>query len=601
MPDLSQRLYALPDCSIQPIDSRSIMLIRLDTGAVALVDARWRGFLHHLRRFRTLKDHVARLVREIPELRGHEQGLEQGFAQLVPRGIFYSADEVIAQIDASRARTPAEQKPLTLCIRTCDRPDFLRRLLNSLVDNAKTFGGCWPIEILDDSKTIESQHANQALSREFASDLTLTYVGQEEQEKMIKRLCHQAPEDCESLRWLMDAQHPANQHQATYGRLYNLAFMRHAGKRILLIDDDTVLRAWQQRNRQKQPRLQLLSTSSDTFTAPEKAYAALESFNTDPIAAHANILGLPIAAALEQITEQPFSAEMIAGLDIASVPHPYAHLERIRYTHNGFLGDTGTTSDHHYFLRLRLTAPEMLLDNEQYQHFRQSPRCAFSGANAPELLSGTHFHHTTCAGIDLSGTMLPVLPKGRSEDALLGAFLRLLYPGDYGLRHPFALEHRLHNAKPWNFAVDDIISQSMDTSTALSLWANLLAAPAEVTPEQRSQLLCDSILTADDKGILRDRLRAMLERHLAESLAFQFAVTRSELGAAQVPTPEGVRDIPTASLWRQELAAFSQWLAKSLHKTDTCFTTDEPIEWMSKEIRTFANAMPAWQRAYRSL
>lgn len=596
MSDSHERLYALPDCTIQPVDSRAIMLIRIDTGALALVDARWRGFLHELRRFRTLKAHAATIARKVPELRGQEQSLERNFSQLVPRGLLYSSDEVIAQIKAAQAFASQEPRPLTLCIRTCDRPDFLRRLLNSLVENAHRFQTRWPIEILDDSKTLDNQRANQALAQAFLSDLTLTYVGLEEQEAMIQQLCNRMPEDCDALRWLMDAKHPANQHHATYGRLYNIAFMRHAGERILLIDDDTELQVWQWPRVTSTPSLQLLSIQGAAFQNPEAAYQALQQAEFDPIGAHAVSLGQPLGSAIPSLLDQQPMTDLIQGIPIDAVPHPDARLGVLRYTHNGFLGDSGATSDLNFLLRLRADIPSCVLDSKAYQDFKASPRCVFSNASRPELISGTHLHHTTCIGLDLHDLIPPVLPRGRSEDALLGALLRFLYPGDFGLRLPFALEHRIHEARAWAFEQDNVID-STDPATALGLWTNLLPSPAEITPIQRLELLRDSILVGLEDGQLKKRLRAMLIRSANESLTLQFRYAHLELNATQVTIDQTVMDIPHNSAWRNDIRSINEKIAYFLRDFNPDQYQIAHLDEIYQAMGEYAQALPAWKRA----
>lgn len=590
------RLYALPDCTVQPIDAQGIMLIRVDTGAVALVDARWHQFLGELRVFRTLEDHAQVIAKRLPELQGHEKGLEEGLKQLIPRGILYSSDEVISQLERA-SDASFKRPPITLCIRTCDRPEFLNALLESLRDNARQFDTAWPVEILDDSKLPQSRTRNRQLADQFSDGLNIAYVGLDEQDILLDRLCREAPDDAEALRWLLDAKHPANRDKPTHGRLYNLAFIRHAGQRILLLDDDTLIKAWQLPRTKDLPRFQLMSLKGATLADKAQASEFLEPFAQDPIACHADYLGLPIADAIRKLTGASITPELIEDAAVDSIPHPYTRVGKVRYTHNGYIGDTGATTDHNRLFRLRLDLPPLLFDEQAYRRFLSTPRCVLSLSDQPELLNGTHFQHTTCAGFDLSELLPPVLPRGRSEDGLLMSLMRLLYPGDYGLRHPFALEHRLHDADPWIFAPDQLL-QVIDQPTALGLWTNSLAAPAEVEPEARLNLLVESLLTAQSAGILRDRLAAILERETNQGLAFQFAVTRGELAEQSVQTPSGPKPIPPDSQWRQDMDESSRWLAEHLYHPAKLKPVYQMLDQSIEDISTFARAIPAWQRAY---
>lgn len=602
MPETQQTLYALPDCQMQYIDARGLALIRIDNGAVALMDAGWRAFLRDLRVFRTLEEHAKAICARLPELRGHEAELAEGFRQLLPRGVLYSADEVVAQMETSRALAPDAERPLTLCIRTCERPRNLQQLLESLRDNARRFETRWPIEVLDDSREPASRDANRALCEAFAADLALAYVGAEEQEAMLAALCARHPEDSEALRWLLDAAHPDHVGKPTHGRLYNLAFLRHAGQRILLLDDDASLTAWRRPDVRPEPRFHLISGVSAAFASLEQARAALVPYERDPIADHANCLGLPVAEAIVRLTGQVPTPALFAGLPLDLVPHPYARPGRIRYTHNGFFGDTGTTSDHARLFDLGRTLPAVVANPELYKKFCQAPRFDFTAADRPELINGTHFHHTTCAGIDLAAFIPPVVPHGRSEDALLAGLLRLLHPGDYGLCLPFALEHRLHQASPWIFE-PSALQQVPDLAAVLGHWVNHLVAPAEVEPAHRLRLLMESVATMARADLLQTRLHAIIERMANEDLTYQLAATQRALpagGAAANDSPTSPPALPADNPYRVDIERIAQWVAEHLQDPSLRDDVYAHLPELAAGIQRFTQALPAWQRAFEA-
>jgi hypothetical protein len=76
-----------------------------------------------------------------------------------------SAREIAGAIQPERSR-PETDPALTLCILTCDRPDTLQRLLDSMVRN-------YPLNpdhaclIIDDSRAQKNQQQNQAIAAKF--------------------------------------------------------------------------------------------------------------------------------------------------------------------------------------------------------------------------------------------------------------------------------------------------------------------------------------------------------------------------------------------------------------------------------------------------
>ncbi|WP_200279741.1 hypothetical protein [Rhabdochromatium marinum] len=575
-----------------------MMLIRLDTGAVAAVDIRWQSFLDYLKVFRSLSDHAAVIVSRFPNLQGQPHTLEESLGQLIPRGLLYSADDVLAQLDSNSASAARKPKPLTLCIRTCDRPDALHRLLNSCAEHAKTFNHPWPIEILEDSRRAQHRSTNAALVENFSEQLTLKYIGFEQQEIWLASLVEQAPEDSEALHWLLDPQYPDNRDQPSHGRLYNLAFLRHAGERILMVDDDATLNAWRWPDAQSEPLFGLSGRAALPMPNVSAAQSVLTRTELDPIAAHGAVLGQPIATAIRVNNNNQLESSCLQSSMIESVPHPYARPGRIRYTRNGFLGDTGSINDQQYFYRLRLDAPALVLSAESYRRFRNAPRCAISVPKRPELLNGSHFHHTTCAGLDLSDLIPPVLPRGRNEDSLLGALLRFLYPQDFGMRLNFALEHRLDSTSTWQFGPKFAVP-TKDAAEALERWINLLPAPAEITAAQRMQLLANTITGLSTEGKLSTRIASMLLQEQQQGAAIQFAITRSELSAVTAETPKGETPVSPQSPWRGELFATNQQLLSSLQSTTDQQEIDkQQAGRYADQFQRYAASLPAWQKAF---
>ena len=578
-------LYALPSYRVQPIDGRSLMLLRLDSGAVAALDARWQPFLGLLETFRTLAEHAQVIASRVPELRGQEAALTGALEQLVPRGVFISSDEVLARLAPSD--NPPPPSPVTVCIRTCDRPQLLERLLASLQANADTFAKQRRYEVIDDSRQPASIQRNRQLIEQFSRTLHLEYVGRAEQQALIDALCAELPEDTHALRWLLDSEHPDHADQPTYGVLYNQLFLRHAGQRILMLDDDAVLKAWQHPDTEWTPWFALGAGIGTAYTQADSAFAELQPYSADPLDAHVRALGGDVGSGIAASTGEVATQSCLHNSAFVSAPHPYALDGRIRYTLNGLLGDTGSTTDHLLLYYAPELIPQIIESDERYHRLRTSPRCAFTGTRRGLLTGVSHFHHTTCAGLALDPLIAPVIPIGRGEDAMLGNLLSYLYPEDFGLRLPFGLEHWPEQPRPWALAPEQIASPPSACSV-MTMWLATLRAPVEVTPQARLHLLGESLAASADSGVLSARVQDLIQRRLHETLIDQFAITQQSLAVKGA----------ISDAWRHEITKISQWLAKRLHDS-TALLPPQQIDALAATIQRYGETLGAWERAFR--
>jgi hypothetical protein len=584
MSELSTPCYALPPFSIHAIDANSIMLVRSDTGAVAAIDARWRHFLGALQTFRTLSDHAREIVRIQPELQGQEAALEQALQQLIPRQVFYSSTELLTQLQ--RADTENHTQSITVCIRTCDRPERLGQLLASLVENAQTHGNTWRYEICDDSKNTSFCEHNRQLATDYSTQLTIDYYGRAEQQHFCQTLIARQPQHADTLQWLLSADHPLNQNVPTYGLLYNHVLLRYAGTRVLLLDDDALLQAWGFPETHWHPQFGPIPGISRVYTDFGQAQNDLQRFDYDPIALHAQTLGVSLPVATQQLAQQALSAQCCNHVPLANTVHPTATKSIINYTLNGLLGDTGTFGDHALLWRGRNLIADVLSSDTRYQQFYSAPRCAFNGTSRPLCTNSAYFHHTTCAGIDLSTLTPPVIPTERGEDTLLGTLLRYLYPHNIGLRLPFGMPHRPHDARPWIF---DAAAWQPDFSAAnlLTILIQQLRAPADLSAPAKLALLQETIHSVSDHELgLAHHLSTLAQVNWHTHLIQDFATLQYVLGQKS----------SFCAQWRQDITTLRTQALTQLQQPRLLQASE--FSQQAVLIQRYAMALPVWQTAY---
>lgn len=579
--DPSADLYAIPPCSITMVDRNSILLIRRDTGATAALDARWQPLLNPLRVFRTLREHAVVIAASSPQLKGQEAQLEQALRTLVPRRLLVSASELIARY---RDAASVEPPPVAVCIRTCDRPRALHRLLDSLCANQVAYGSDWAIEVFDDSRDPQSIRENRRLVDEAAARLRLTYVGREAQSELIATLCEAAPEDAPHLHWLLSSDHAEHQGQPTHGVMSNHLFLRHAGARVIMVDDDAVPRGWTVDD----PDWHLVFSNTrgmgTAFLTTEEATAALRPYEGDPLALHARVLGCSLSQAAERLAGAEWTAESLVGQPYEWAAAPRPEQARVRQTVNGVLGDTGSAGDHALLFQAPNVIAPIIQDEDAYQRFRQAERCAFTGGPGPTLFNTASFHHATCAGVDLGPYIGPLMPAGRGEDEMLGTLLRFLYPQDYGLSLPIGVEHRPAETRTWRFS-PDLQALPPTPPLAMALWMARVPAPGDLPPRERLELLAQTILWNSARGELADTLGNILATEHGDVLGTTLAGARGTL----TTITRG------CASWREDVAALGQRAAAALQREEA---VDPGVKSrVAGQLLRYAQALPAWNRA----
>lgn len=574
-------LWALGPVIAKSLDGRNMLLVRRDNGATAAVDLNWEHLLPHLQVFRTVQGHAQAITQTQASFKGREHLFRSALDQLLGTGIFVSAEEFVERLAPGDAETKA-QDPITLIITTCDRPSCLDRLLESLIENQDRFGGEWKCEVFDDSREEGNQQRNREVVRRSSQRIPVDYFGPEEQKEFLGWISSQVDDPEGVLPWLLTSAHPDNVSRPTYGVPVNLAFLKHAGSRILLIDDDTVARAWVRPD--SKGKIQLGNFSDSPIAAPtfEAATAKLKRFRDDPIDAHAKSIGrglggiLDVAnkdAAVRSFERAPFKEVVRLGAS-----------SRVRYTRNGLVGDPGTVSDYTMFLPGNRFLSAVAGDERTYRAFREAPRCTFWGHRDHALMSSVKFQRATFAGIDLDPYIAPVLPTGRGEDSMIGAMLKFLYPRDFGLRFNFSLEHKPENPRPWALSPQ----QLGFNPTAVEMTTHYLNAtqvPFDAEPMSKMEIFADTlirVMTEDDGKEVFDRQVATYREMLADHVA--------GLNQALARTPKGCMS------WKADVKAAVDFALKNLQ--GPLPEKDAGVVEKLNHVERYARAIPVWNQAF---
>ena len=426
-------LFASISASVAPVSPRECALRDTATGSTQILPNAVVETLDLCREFRSLDEHAHRLAQLQPQLQ--LQALRQGLGTLAQRGLFISAADYLASLARAPAADPVPLRAVV--IRACDRPAELRRLLQSLADNARRFPATRHTIVLDDSRLPSNAAEHAALLAAFAREtgVPATHVGANATAAIAERLAKARPEARETLAFLL-AGTGSDEVGFGGGKGYNLAALLGAGARYALLDDDFLLPL--KHLPDSRPGLHLVPPGEMPAWFHPDADAALASgqaLAVDPFEHAAAACGATLGRLLAQ-DEYRIAPEALYGFAPSHAPHLRADTRIASVTH-GHRGHSGAPSGG-WMLLLEGASRDAFWQDEGGYRRNLEGQGIWYGSRQARL----HAHSTfTPFAIDATTLVAPTMPGGRSEDLLFGAVTAALYPHSAALHTRHTIGH----------------------------------------------------------------------------------------------------------------------------------------------------------------
>lgn len=387
------------------------------------------------RDFQPLDTHIKRVADGLPGLKGQEVAVRRVLEGLAARGLLITDDAFLLQLSRN---APTELAPATaVFVRACNRPAQLRRLLQSLGDHYRRFGGALRLVLVDDSTDGDAMREHAALLAEFgqAAGVRTAYIGAARWQAIIDQLAAALPERADALRAML--QRDARYRGRRGGGIgKNLIGLLAAGERYLLLDDDFVFPL--RRHPDYRPGLALggQAWAVQSYDQLDRALAAGQEIDADPLALQLALCGQTLSGALGRVDGFELSRSGLQGLSPSLSPGLRADT-RIALTVNGHRGAAGASGLTWLFMLDPARRAALIADQARYAVNRDDPPVWF-GTRQYLLGSGSNF---TPFAVDNRRQMPPTSPFGRSEDALFNALVRVAQGDAELLDVPFAIGH----------------------------------------------------------------------------------------------------------------------------------------------------------------
>jgi hypothetical protein len=569
--DDARTQWLVPELQTFPLAARRCLVRNPLTAAALELSSGEHAVLSACEGGRMLAEHEAHAAQRLSAPAEHRPAIRELLERCARAGLLMSLPDLVRRFGAP-SESPAA--PFAgVAVRTCDRPDELRRVLESAKALQARTGVAYPWHVFDDSRRAESRRANGEVLRACGS-LEANYHGASAVAALARELGAAHPELAGEIAASLDA---ARDGEATYGRPLNFLLLRFAGHRLLIIDDDMLLDPRRPPRGRSGVEVGAAREPAYWYETIDAAYAACPSLDADPIEAHLRWLGMSLAQAWAQAERTGLALRELDGEAAAR----FAPDARIAVTRTGLLGDPGWAA---------FSAQQLVLSEETRQWLAADPdavRYAFESqiqwrgwlatGLVPQVLPSS-----TLLGIDNSRLMPPTLRAAAGEDIVFGEAVACVYRNAWTVNLPFALPHLRTERRQWLTPRDSLVG---DPARCLVLYARACApAIAAEDPQERMLRL---------GGIFRDFGEAS-DTALVATLEEQAAEYASSL---RFVIQEQLDDAATPDAWKRVVR---QWLASPILQLDqeSLRAAIAPPAAVRALAREYGRTLTAWPQLW---
>lgn len=420
--------YIARHLRVEPAGTGRSFLIDLERGPIEVLRDDLAVLAARASRFRTIEAHVDHMV----ELGWEDDGsglLEEGFRELIDRGLLRSKWAYLEELRGEAARDPADERarrapdaertdPITtIAIPTRNRPEALERCVRSWLPVLSAHGRSVRILVVDDSdNSLTPDGFRGSLGADVPRGVELEVQSTPEITAMRSHLVSAGiPEHV--VRFCLEGSGAPG---GRYGAKRNAVMLATAGERMLSVDDDTT--ASFAAPSRVGVGLRLFSFFDPTevtfFRDRDSLLRNATTEERDPLAVHERMLGRSVADLVRTAHDDAVGLRTVTPEFVANTLRydPY-----VAATLAGSCGDSGMGSSK-MVLNLYGSLRDRLEVVDSYDVARSS-RELLRVVDRPTVSEGPFFMGM-CFGLDNGRLLPPYFPALRDEDGLWGITLR---------------------------------------------------------------------------------------------------------------------------------------------------------------------------------
>ncbi|HEY0181069.1 MAG TPA: hypothetical protein VGC30_15745 [Dokdonella sp.] len=432
--DPNAPLYASEDGVVASLSNNECIFQVRRSGETHVMTFQVLQALDQTREFRTLDEHVSRVLATIPGLQSQRDGVVRVLENLIARGLLVSDRDFLRRAGTAAPREPAPLR--AVFIRACDRPRQLEQLLLSLTEYERRHRADRHYVLLDDSTSRDAANRHRDLLREFAraTGCKLSYLGASECERLVSRIARAVPQSASVLPHLLLRDGASDRFGG--GRAWNFALLLSAGARLILLDDDhrLPLRRPDGAREGLDPNPSP-SAYAQFFRNVENALGAGDEFEGDPLALHLGVAGHPLGA-LASDPRYAIEHASLHGLPVSRLDHLHGDA-LVLATQHGSYGSSRAESGVWMYQLPAAERAEFARTRDDYLRNVEGGSLWYGYRQARAARTATF----TPFALDNSVLLPCTNPVGRGEDALFSQVASLCHPGALTLELPVAIGH----------------------------------------------------------------------------------------------------------------------------------------------------------------
>jgi len=585
-PPAADPLYAAVPASANPLGNDEAVLREQLGGRATVMTLQVLQALDLCREFAPMDNHVQQVCQGVPGLQGQESAVRGVLEGLAQRELLVTAERWLEQL---RAGTSASAAPFrTLIVRTCDRPQSLADLLETLRVHLLRWGRSYRVILVDMSRDPQTVRRNSDALSAFAAAARChtLHAHRSAQHAFLAELCEALPEHADGLCYLLGDSTAASGFHGDYGVSLNWMNLLGAGERYALLDDDHLFPLRWHAELADGFDLADQFVATRVFATLDEALASGREAESDPLLAHAEVCGMSLAQLLVQGRTR-MDAGNLRGLAPSRLPR-FGSESRVLASAHGHRGDSCAMS-----LLWLLTQPagsrDPILSNAAaYAETIRRPVVSYAANRYRRLALSS----LTPFMVDGSALIPPAPPLGRGEDGVFCALIEALHRDSLQIELPLTIGHR----RPAAHERGDFLNQPARPALAQVLADHLHSATPELrsgSPEARLRLACAQL--EDQAAMSEADAVDYLQGYLLDSRARLMTALRAALLDAPVAPPHLASDLRRLieangrALISPEPARFAEW-------PNEIDAAGGVALWRSYVTR-FASALRVWPEA----
>ncbi|MFT5710613.1 MAG: hypothetical protein ACI8QT_001311, partial [Halioglobus sp.] len=432
--DNNAPLYAFINCERVVLQNGGVLLLHKLSDAQMIIAPEVSIALASCSTFQTLAKHVDVLTSTIPQLAGQQADVTKVLEMVRDAGLFTSAEDMCKRI--SSATTAADLPRTRVFVITCDRPEAVQRLVQSMLF-AGNLSRHEELFLIDDSRSPENAELNRQLVEQFnlTSPRDMRYVGASAQQQLLNALIQELPEHEAGIRFLIDRKRWAD--KKSYGLARTLCLLLSVDSRAIVMDDDVICAAVDSPYKADGVGFGDTAREVEFYASEQDILSRTEKMDMEPLTGHAQCLGLNLAQALEKLGAGDLKPADLQGANGAFLSQWDAESQVIM-TQSGTMGDPGTPLTD-WVYSVDPASAQRLLASPDGLEGALTNRHYWMGQPKPLFTKMAVISQMT--GMDNSKLLPPYFPVFRGEDYLFGAMVEYLHPQSTVLEYDWCVPH----------------------------------------------------------------------------------------------------------------------------------------------------------------